>query len=214
MDEQYRNWLWEKNGQTCVKSLRRNGFEAHLVKTGQMAVERVLDLVSGQGTFGFGGSSTVRNLDLPQLLARKGKTVYDHWQEGLDEEADREIRLMQGRCDCFFCSANAISMTGEIVNVDGLGNRTAAMTFGPRQVVIIAGMNKVTPDLDSALRRVRDVAAPMRAKSLDLGPPCTETGQCEDCHSPHRICRVTTILHRKPMATDVAVFLVQEPMGF
>lgn len=214
MDDQYRKWLWEKTGQICIKNLRRNGFDAHLVENSQAGVERVLKTISGHETFGFGGSSTLRNLDLPNLLIQKGKTVYDHWQEGLDEEADRQIRLQQGRCDCFFCSANAISMTGEIVNVDGLGNRTAAMTFGPRQVVIVAGMNKVTPDLDSAIRRIREVAAPMRAKSLDLKPPCTETGQCQDCQSPHRICRITTILHRKPMATDVTVILVKEALGF
>jgi hypothetical protein len=147
-------------------------------------------------------------------LKAKGKTIYDHWQEGLSKKDDLDIRLQQGRCDCFFCSANAISSTGEVVNVDGIGNRTNAMTFGPKKVVIVAGMNKVTLDLESALRRVREIAAPMRAKSLGMETPCAETGICNDCNSPQRICRVTTILYRKPMLTDISVILVNKSLGF
>ena len=143
-----------------------------------------------------------------------GKTVYDHWQKGLSKEEDLTIRLHQVRSDCFLCSANAISATGEIVNVDGIGNRTNGMTFGPAKVVIVAGMNKVTPDVDSALRRVREIAAPMRAKSLGMQTPCAETGLCTDCNAPQRICRITTILHRKPILTDVSVVLINQAMGF
>ena len=90
-------------------------------------------------------------------------------------------------------------MTGEIVNVDGVGNRTNAMSFGPGKVIIIAGINKLTPDLESALQRVRNIAGPMRAKSLGMQTPCAETGICSDCNSPQRICRITTILHRQPI---------------
>ena len=147
-------------------------------------------------------------------LKAKGKTIHDHWQKDLSKEEDLDIRLNQGRCDCFFCSANAISITGEVVNVDGIGNRTNAMCFGPKKVVVIAGMNKVTQDLESALKRVRDIAGPMRAKSLGMDTPCAETGICNDCNSPQRICRITTILHRKPMLTDITVILVNEALGF
>ena len=88
------------------------------------------------------------------------------------------------------------------------------MTFGCPKVVIIAGINKVTSTLDSALARIREVAAPMRARSLDMETPCAETGRCTDCNAPQRICRITTILHRKPMMTDVSVVLINEPLGF
>jgi hypothetical protein len=98
--------------------------------------------------------------------------------------------------------------------VDGIGNRTNGMSFGPVKVVIVAGMNKVTPDLDSALRRVREIAAPMRAKSLGMQTPCAETGICNDCNAPQRICRITTILHRKPMLTDLSVVLINQALGF
>jgi hypothetical protein len=88
------------------------------------------------------------------------------------------------------------------------------MTFGPRKIVIVAGMNKVRPSLESALARVREVAGPMRARSLNRATPCAETGVCTDCNSPQRICRITTILHRKPMMSDVSVVLVNQSMGF
>jgi hypothetical protein len=105
-------------------------------------------------------------------------------------------------------------MTGEIVNVDGVGNRTSAMAFGPQQVMIIAGINKLVPDLSAALHRVREVAGPMRARSLDMKTPCAETGICIDCNVPQRICRITSILHRKPMLTAVSVILINEKLGF
>ena len=100
------------------------------------------------------------------------------------------------------------------MNVDAVGNRTAAMTFGPKKVIIVAGMNKVRPDLPSALERIREVAGPMRAKSLNLDTPCAKTGVCSDCNAPKRICEVTTILHRKPWMTDISVVLINETLGY
>lgn len=213
MENTYQTWLWQKLAEKCVNNLKKHGFDAHFVPTPEECRALILDMVSGYESFGFGGSDTTRKLDLIESLKDRGKTVYDHWQAS-DKAEDMEIRLQQGRCDCFFCSANAVSATGEIVNVDGVGNRTNAMTFGTKKVVIVAGMNKVVHDLDAALRRVQEVAAPMRAKSLGMETPCAETGICSNCNSPQRICRITVILHRKPMLTDVSVVLVGQPMGF
>ena len=214
MGDNYQPWLWEKLGEKCVKNLKKHGFDAHFVSTPDEAKDLILGMVLDYETFGFGGSDTTRSLGIIEKLKTDDKTVYDHWQTGLTKEEDLRIRLQQGRCDCFLCSANAISVTGEVINVDGIGNRTDAMTFGPKKVLIIAGMNKVTPDLESALTRVRDVAGPMRAKSLGMETPCAETGICSDCNSPQRICRITVILHRKPMMTDISVILINHPMGF
>ena len=207
-------WLWEKQGGKCAKALKDHGFDAHFVQTLDQARELILNMVSGYETFGFGGSHTTRSLGLKETLQAKGKTLFDHWEGNLSGEENRKVRLQQGRADCFFCSANAVSATGEIVNVDGVGNRTAAMTFGPKKVVIVAGMNKVRPDLHSALERIREVAGPMRAKSLNLETPCAKTGVCTDCNAPQRICEITTILHRKPWMTDISVVLVNESLGY
>ncbi len=194
--------------------MKKRGFDAYFTPDTKSARTRALDIAADCETFGFGGSSTTRALGIVEALKKSGKTLYDHWVPGLTKAEDMEIRLAQGRCDCFFCSANAVAETGEIVNVDGIGNRSAAMTFGPGKVIIIAGMNKVVPDLDSAFARIREKAAPMRARSLETQTPCAETGMCSDCLSPHRICNITTILHYKPMLTRVAVILVNQAMGF
>ena len=213
MTPDYQAWLWEKLGRRCVENLKKHDFDAHLASNRATAKEMALTMAGGYESYGLGGSATTRELGLADALAAAGKTIFDHWNPGKGM-TDLEIRLNQGRCDCFLCSANAISASGEIVNVDGIGNRNNAMTFGCPKVIIIAGMNKVTADLSSALERVRTIAAPMRAKSLNTKTPCAETGTCNDCNAPQRICRVTTILHRKPMMTDVSVILINDTMGF
>lgn len=214
MSDNQREWLNEKIGSICRDNLNKHGFDAHFFRTKDVAREFIVGLTAGYARFGFGGSDTTRSLGILDDLLKAGKTVYDHLAGGFDLDASTACRREQLHCDCFLCSANAVSMTGEIVNVDGVGNRTSAMAFGPEKVIVVAGINKITPDLESALGRVRQVAAPMRARSLGMDTPCAVTGICADCNSPQRICRVTTILHRKPMLTDVSVVLVSEPMGY
>ena len=214
MREEYERWLSEKMAEKCINSLKKNGFDPHFVPDSRSAREMIIDMVSDYSSFGIGGSDTVRDIGLVEELKKMGKVIHDHWQKGLTKEQDLNIRLEQGRAECFICSANAISLTGEIVNVDGIGNRVCGMTFGPKKVVIVAGVNKLRPDLPSAIQRVKEVAAPMRAKSLNMKTPCAETGICTDCSSPQRICRITTILHRKPLLTDISVVLINEVLGF
>ena len=214
MEDRYRRWLDRKLIDRCVQNLKRNGFDARSAATPQAACRDILAMISEFETFGIGGSETIRQIGIIEELHGMGKSILDHWRPELSPDEVQAVRLEQSRCDCFLCSANAVSARGEIVNVDGIGNRVAAMTFGPRKVVIVAGVNKIVPDLDQALQRVRQIAGPMRAKSLGMDTPCAETGACADCHSPQRICRITTILHRRPMLTDIAVVLVGADLGF
>ena len=221
MNDTYQKWLWEKQGQECVENLKKHAFDAHFVPSAEAAKTLIIDMVKAYESFGFAGSETTRSIGLLDEIEAMGKTIYDHWQtdisnwqKNLTKEEMFQVRLSQGRCDCLLCSANGISLTGEIVNVDGVGNRNAAMTFGPKKVVIVAGMNKVRRDLQSALDRVQEIAAPPLANKLGYETPCAETGFCSDCNSPKRICRITTILHRKPLLTDMSVVLVNEALGF
>ena len=172
----YHQWLGEKQAEKCVENLNKHGFEALFFSDATQARTYILETISDYESFGFGGSDTTRNLDIIEPLKQRQKVVYDHWEKDLSPEASLDIRRNQSACDCFFCSANAISITGEIVNVDGVGNRTNAMTFGPRKVMIVAGINKLTMDIQTALQRVRTIAGPMRAKSLGMQTPCAETG--------------------------------------
>ncbi len=214
MRDEYHTWILSKLGERCVRNLIRNEFDAYYYHSGAEAVDKIMELAEKFDTFGFGGSETTRSLGLVELIRKKSQKVYDHWEPGASSDDDLTFRLEQGRCDCFVCSANAISVKGEIVNVDGVGNRTNAMTFGCKKVIIVAGMNKVTHSLDEAVGRIKNVAAPMRAKSLNMKTPCAETGICNDCNSPQRICRITTILHKKPLMTDVSVILINDSLGF
>lgn len=214
MVDRYRRWLDRKTAERCAKNLKRNGFDVRLVPTPEAACREMLAMITEFETFGIGGSETIRQIGIISELNGMGKTIYDHWKPDLSPDEVQAIRLDQGRCDCFLCSANAVSAQGEIVNVDGIGNRVTAMTYGPRKVIVVAGVNKIMPDLTQALERVRKIAGPMRAKSLGMETPCAETGECTNCHAPQRICRITTILHRRPMLTDISVVLVGTPLGY
>ncbi len=214
MGTDFKQWLWGKKAEKCIENLKKHRFDAHFAETSVEAGQSVLDMTTAYNTFGFGGSATINTLGIKDSLIEKGKIVYDHNDPSLSFEEKQGCRRKQGTCDCFLLSANGISETGEIVNIDGVGNRTNAMTFGPAKVIIIAGVNKITPDLHSAIQRVRDIAAPMRAKDLGMETPCAETGTCSDCNAPMRICNVTAILHRKPLLTDISVIIVNEELGY
>lgn len=210
----YRSWLGEQRAKACVENLKKHRFDAHFAETVEEARALLLKMVDGYQRFGFGGSDTTRSLGLLDILRKNGKVVIDHLEEGLSFEDQLQRRKEQVTVDCFICSANAIALTGEIVNVDGIGNRTNAMSFGPSKVIIVAGVNKVAGDLHQALKRVHETAAPMRAKSLNMATPCARTGICTDCNADSRICNITTILHRKPMLTDISVILVNQELGY
>ena len=116
--------------------------------------------------------------------------------------------------DVFLTSSNAVTMDGKLVNKDMIGNRVAAMIFGPKRVFVVVGVNKIVENVKEALERIERVAAPLNAKRLGVKTPCVETGYCTDCDSPDRICRVTTIIERRPSRTDLTVVLVNENLGY
>ena len=209
-----RQWYQQERARRTVEALEKNGYTAMFVEQPQEAREEILRLVPRGAAIGAGGSLTIRQIGVLQELSRLGHRLYDHWVPGLSFEDMVAVRRAQLTCDVFLTSANAITLDGQIVCTDGVGNRVSALTFGPGKVIIAAGVNKITRDLESALRRVKDVAAPMTLKETGLSLPCTETGVCLDCKSPQRGCRVTLILERKPALTDTTVILIGESLGF
>ena len=135
----------------------------------------------------------------------------DHGRVPQGEKA--AARLGQLTCDLFLTSTNAVTLTGVLVNLDMNGNRTNAMTFGPKKILVVAGAQKVVADVDAAIRRIKTYVAPRNTKQLHLKTPCAVTGFCEDCSSPQRICRVYSMIERKPPHSDITVLLCGEPMG-
>lgn len=199
---------------TALESLEKHGFNAHYFPTRQEAADYIVKAAQDCESIGIAGTHTVRALGVVSRLEEAGKTMFDHWKMTMGTPEELECRRNQMRADMFLSSANAVTMTGEIVNRDGCGNRTNALTFGPKKVVLVVGRNKVVADLDAAFARIEETAAPIRAMSLNRKTPCTKTGYCTDCDSPERICRVTSIIHRKPLFTDIAVVIIDEDLGY
>ena len=152
-----------------------------------------------------------------EIQREKAQVVYDHCQPGLSGEEILEIRRQQVISNVFLTSANAITLAGEIVNIDGGGNRVAASIFGPECVIIIAGVNKITLNLSEALEHSKQVAAVNNAKRLNTATPCKSTGECSDCSSPNRICNITVIQHRRPGGQSIKeyhVIVIAEEIGY
>lgn len=212
---EFKTWHTDTLGAKTVDALRKNHFDAHYVRTGQEAIEKALSLISEGAVIGVGGSWTINTeLGLSGLLEERGHTVLNHNKPGLSPEESLAIRRQQLSCDVFLSGSNAVTLDGKLVNVDGAGNRVAAMTFGPKKVIVIADMNKVVTDVAEAERRIQLYAAPLNNKRLSRTNPCTQSGYCMDCMSPTRICNITTIHRKKPAALDFHVILVGEPYGF
>jgi L-lactate utilization protein LutB len=197
-----------------LESLRKHGFEAHLCPSCQDAAQFIMDAAQDCNTVGIAGTHTVRALGVVPFLEEAGKKLYDHWKLQIGTPEELQCRKDQVNADLFLSSVNALTQTGEIVNRDGCGNRVNAMTFGPGKVILVAGRNKVVPDLDAALTRIEEIAAPIRAVSLNRKTPCVKTGHCMDCDSPERICRITSIIHRQPIFTKITVLIVDEDLGY
>ena len=208
-----REWHAETIGHKVVEALKKNRFQAEYVSTANEARQRVLELVPGNGSVGLGGSVTIAKLNVIEELNSRGNLILNHSAPGLSPEEKIEVRRKQLTCDCFLTSTNAITSDGKLVNVDGTGNRVAAMIFGPKQVLVVAGINKIVKDVDSALERIEQFTAPINNYRLNLPNPCTKTGVCMDCESGTRICNVTTIMRKKPSVTNITVLIVGEELG-
>ena len=214
--EKARDWHTEKTVQTVVLNLRKNGFTALYAPTKEEAVKKILDMIPKDAKVGLGGSVTLREIGLVKVLSERGNTLADHWRPGISKEEAKQARRSQLTSDIFLASTNAITMDGKLLNIDGSGNRVAAMIYGPPRVIVVAGVNKIVKDLDEAMKRVRNVATPMNANRLGSKPPCSLTGICteDQCELPERLCHIITILERRPNETDTTVVLVGERLGY
>lgn len=207
-------WYYEARAERVRDALKKNDFEAVFVKTKEEAAAYVMGYVGKGMKVGFGGSMTSKVLGLADKAGEKGALVLDHNKPGLGAEEKLDILRAQLTCDLFVSGLNAITQEGYIVNVDANGNRIGALCFGPRKVIAVAGANKIVCDLEEAFIRLEDIAGPLNNKRLARPNPCTKTGQCMDCDSPMRSCRIYQILKRKPALSDFTVVIVGEQLGF
>lgn len=213
MDNNLR-WHRYRLMEQAATALEKNGFKTALFEDRQQALEWLSAEAAAAMRVGIGGSMTLAELGIVERLEAAGKTVLFHSRPELAPDERRQVMQEQLGCDLFFSSTNALTVGGHLVNIDATGNRVCSMAFGPAKVIVVAGSNKITHDIESALKRVKEVACPPNARRLNFDTPCAKTGLCNDCNSPQRICRITTIIERRPRATDLQVCLINEDLGY
>lgn len=204
---------YDKLGPQLVKSLKKRHFDAYYCKNKEDALEQILELIPQNHVVSWGGSETLKEMGAQKLIKEKGYEVLDRDTAKSPEE---RIEIMRKAllCDTFLMSSNAISEDGQLFNIDGTGNRMAAMIFGPKSVIVVAGMNKVVKNHEDAVQRTRTIASPaVMQRFQDMKTPCYKLGSCEDCTSSDSICAymVTTRISRP--ANKIKVILVGETLG-
>ncbi|MCR4440739.1 MAG: lactate utilization protein [Peptococcaceae bacterium] len=209
-----KQWYSEVVGRKVAEALRKNNFHAEYVATKEEARQRAFAIIGDSRSIGVGGSMTIRELGIIEQLEKEGREILDATLPGFKPEEDILIRHRQLTCDCFLCSTNAVTLDGKLVNVDSTGNRVGAMAFGPRKVVVIAGINKVVKDIEAALERIEMYVAPLNNKRMNKPNPCTQSGICQDCPNGTRICNITTIIRKNPPRSNINVLIVGEELGY
>jgi hypothetical protein len=193
-------------------SLVKNRFKAFVFETKEEMKNHILNMIGQSKKIGMGGSISVKELGLEEELS-KNNIIYTHKPEMTWEER-RKVWLNAIDSDFYLASPQAITFDGKLIFVDGNGNRCAALTWGPRHLVLIAGVNKIVRDFDQGLWRSRNIAAVRNNIRLNKKNPCVITGKCEDCLSEERICNILTVLYKKPKITEITVFLLNDNLGY
>ncbi len=200
-------------GETLKENFNKRFFESYYCSTKEEAKNKALSLMKEGTSVAWGGSMSIIECGLLDAVKMGNYVVYDR-DTAQNPQERKELMKKAVYADTFLMSANAVSMQGELVNIDGIGNRLGALCFGPEQVIVIVGLNKVTPDLDSAIKRARNVAAPINTQRFNLDTPCTKKGACYDCLKEDCICAQMLITHVCRPKGRIKVVFCGEDMGF
>ena len=203
----------ERLAQTIIKNLKRRHIEGFYCPTGADAVNKVVELIEDGSSVTWGGTMTVRDLGIPEALKRRGTLEVIDRDLATTAEEKQSMYLRAFSTDVYLSSANAISEDGVIVNIDGNGNRVAAITWGPRKVIFVIGLNKVAQTVEAALARARSTASPVNAARFDIKTPCQTDGVCHNCNSADSICNYVHFLRNSPRGRHQVV-LVGEDLGY
>lgn len=209
---------WRIRLDAVKEALEKNNFSAFVAgdvtEAGRIVREEILPGVNA-GTISWGSSQTFVQTGLyDELKSDTRFTVLDTYDKSLSAEAMLERRRQSLLVDLFVTGSNAVTENGQLVNLDMIGNRVAGLTFGPKNVIVLAGRNKVVADLEEAMNRIKGLAAPMNTIRLDKKTPCAKTGYCHDCSSPDRICNHWTITEKSWPKGRIRVVLINADLGF
>ena len=200
--------------QMALDAMNRKGFNAVYAANAEQAKNIVLSLIGENESVGVGGSVTLDQIGLLDALADSGRAVYSTKlaaRRGGDKE---EMRRLGMTADVYLSSTNALTLEGDLINIDGTGNRVAGMIYGPKKVIIVAGRNKLTKNPHTAIARIKKQACPPNARRLGLSTPCATQGACADCDSPQRMCNVVVRIQWPPHGKEYHVVLVDGDFGY
>jgi len=215
--ENYMDHYWRFHLEKVQKALEKNNFEVYLVPdpagAKKMVLETILPALNAK-TVSWGGSQTFVASGLYDALKSGPMPApLDTYDRGITREELMERRRQALLTDLFICGTNAITESGVLVNLDMIGNRVGALIFGPKHVVVLAGRNKIVQDLAAAMARIKAFASPANSMRLDMKNPCVETGMCQDCKSPTRICNVWTVTEKSFPKARIKVVLIDQEAG-
>ena len=203
----------ENVAKTIITNLNKRQIEGYYCQDKVAALNKVLELMPKGSSIGWGGSMTLIETGVIDRIQNENyKVINRDWATNLEEQ-----RQLYGEICCadfFLMSTNAITLEGELINIDGRGNRVAFLCFGPQNVLILAGMNKVVTDVESGIKRARDIAAPPNAIRLNRKTPCAVTGKCEDCYAFECMCGQFVITRRSGIPNRIKVILIGEELGY
>ncbi|MBE6059054.1 MAG: lactate utilization protein [Clostridium sulfidigenes] len=207
-------WLKESRVNGTINSLKKNGMNGYLVNSYEELIEKINELTNDGDTVSCGGSMSLFETGVIDYL-RSGKYNFlDRYEDGLSKDDLKKLYRNTFSADVYFTSTNAITEKGELYNVDGNGNRVAAMLYGPDKVIIIAGINKIVENIEEAIKRNERVSAPANCKRLNRATPCVKVGHCMDCSSEERICNEYTIIRRQGNKDRIHVIFLNEELGY
>lgn len=207
-------WSNEMKINRTIEALKKNNMNGYYAKNRNEVIELIKDIVSEGSKVAVGGSETLSELGILEHLRSGRYDFLDRYKEGLTREEVTNIFKQSFLADAYLSSCNAITENGELYNVDGNGNRVAAMLYGPDKVIVICGINKIVKDVDEAIKRNREISAPMNAKRLNKKTPCTKVGYCMNCNSPERICNEYTLIKKQRSSERMYVIFLNENLGY
>lgn len=207
-------WYIEKQVERTIKNLNSHNMEGYYVNNREQLFQKLKEFIVEGSIVGVGDSMTLFETNIIDFLRNGSFNFLDKYEEKLTKDEKREIYIKNFSADTFICSTNAITESGELYNIDGNGSRVAPMIYGPKQVIIITGINKIVKNLEEAEIRVRQYAAPVDAKRLNKDTPCTKLGYCIDCKSPNRICNDFVVIKGQFIKGRIKVIIVGEALGY
>lgn len=205
--------FYERQADTIIQNMAKRRFVGRYCQTADMARGEILSMIPSGASVSFSGSQTLQDMKVLDALRRRSDINFLDRDACRTQEERDDLFRRTFFCDYYLMSSNAITLNGELVNIDGNGNRVAALTFGPKNIIIAAGMNKIAADLQDAIHRVRNFAAPPNCMRLNINTPCASSGKCHDCYK-ESICNTIAVTRRSSVLNRIQIILIGESLGY